>query len=115
MQTEKRLHAAVMTEHLLAAPYPYRFAQLLNVLGRMLRNWSFSMPKRSAGSCTFVTACRRLFRPARSRACKSNRSTLRERPGQPSLTSTSRRHSPETTAEFDFCLLSRSSKTCWLP
>lgn len=37
MQTEKRLHAAVMTEHLLAAVYPYRFAQLLNVLGRMLR------------------------------------------------------------------------------
>lgn len=37
MQTEKRQHAAVMIEHLLAAPYRYRFAQLLNILVRMLR------------------------------------------------------------------------------
>lgn len=59
MQTEKRLHAAVMTEHLLAAPYPYRFAQLLNVLGTDAAPTGHSlMPKRSAGSCTFVRACR---------------------------------------------------------
>jgi len=37
MQTTKREHAAVMTERLLAAPYRYSFAQLLNVLVRMLR------------------------------------------------------------------------------
>jgi type VI secretion system protein ImpH len=37
MQTEKRQHAAVLTEHLRAAPYRYRFAQLLNLLVRMLR------------------------------------------------------------------------------
>jgi hypothetical protein len=49
MQTEKRLHAAVMTEHLLAAPYRYRFAQLLIVLGRMLRNWSFLCPSVQPG------------------------------------------------------------------
>ena len=37
MQTEKRQHAAVMIERLLAAPYQYRFAKLLNILVRMLR------------------------------------------------------------------------------
>lgn len=37
MQTEKRQHAAVMTEQLRAAPYRYRFAQLLNILVRLLR------------------------------------------------------------------------------
>jgi type VI secretion system protein ImpH len=37
MQTEKRQHAAVMIERLRAAPYQYRFAQLLNILVRMLR------------------------------------------------------------------------------
>lgn len=37
MQTEKRQHAAVMIEPLLAAPYRYQFAQLLNILVRMLR------------------------------------------------------------------------------
>jgi len=37
MHTEKRQHAAVLTEHLRAAPYRYRFAQLLNILVRMLR------------------------------------------------------------------------------
>lgn len=37
MQTSKRQHAALMIEPLLAAPYRYRFAQLLNVLVRMLR------------------------------------------------------------------------------
>ena len=37
MQTEKRQHAAVMIAHLRAAPYRYRFAQLLNILVRMLR------------------------------------------------------------------------------
>jgi type VI secretion system protein ImpH len=37
MQTTKREHAAVMIERLLAAPYRYRFAQLLNILVRMLR------------------------------------------------------------------------------
>ena len=37
MHTEKRQHAAVLTEHLPAAPYRYRFAQLLNILVRMLR------------------------------------------------------------------------------
>ena len=37
MHTEKRQHAAVMIEHLRAAPYRYRFAQLLNILVRMLR------------------------------------------------------------------------------
>lgn len=37
MQTTKRQHAAVMIERLLAAPYQYRFAQLLNILVRMLR------------------------------------------------------------------------------
>lgn len=37
MQTEKRQHAAVLIAHLRAAPYRYRFAQLLNILVRMLR------------------------------------------------------------------------------
>jgi type VI secretion system protein ImpH len=37
MPTEKRQHAAVLIEHLRAAPYRYRFAQLLNILVRMLR------------------------------------------------------------------------------
>jgi len=37
MHTEKRQHAAVMIEHLRAAPYRYRFTQLLNILVRMLR------------------------------------------------------------------------------
>jgi type VI secretion system protein ImpH len=37
MQTEKRQHAAVMIQRLLAAPYRYRFAQLLNILVRTLR------------------------------------------------------------------------------
>jgi type VI secretion system protein ImpH len=37
MQTEKRRHASVLTEHLRIAPYRYRFAQLLNLLVRMLR------------------------------------------------------------------------------
>jgi type VI secretion system protein ImpH len=37
MQTAKRQHAAVMIERLLAAPYRYQFAQLLNILVRMLR------------------------------------------------------------------------------
>ena len=37
MQTEKRQHAAVMIQPLLDAPYRYRFAQLLNILVRMLR------------------------------------------------------------------------------
>jgi type VI secretion system protein ImpH len=37
MQTEKRQHAAVMIESMLAAPYRYQFAQLLNILVRMLR------------------------------------------------------------------------------
>lgn len=37
MQTEKRQHAAVLIEHLRAAPYRYRFAQLVNILVRMLR------------------------------------------------------------------------------
>ena len=42
MQTEKRLHAAVMIDRLVAAPYRYRFAQLLNVLVRMLRQQGMS-------------------------------------------------------------------------
>jgi type VI secretion system protein ImpH len=37
MHTEKRQHAAVMIAHLRAAPYRYQFAQLLNILVRMLR------------------------------------------------------------------------------
>lgn len=37
MQTEKRQHAAVMIAPLLAAPYRYQFAQLLNILVRILR------------------------------------------------------------------------------
>ena len=37
MQTTKREHDAVMIERLLAAPHRYRFAQLLNILVRMLR------------------------------------------------------------------------------
>ena len=37
MHTAKRQHAAVMIEHLRAAPQRYRFAQLLNILVRMLR------------------------------------------------------------------------------
>jgi len=37
MHTEKRQHAAGMIEHLRAAPQRYRFAQLLNILVRMLR------------------------------------------------------------------------------
>lgn len=37
MQTTKREHAAVMIERLRAAPYRYRFAQLLNILVRILR------------------------------------------------------------------------------
>lgn len=42
MQTSKRQHAALMIEHLLAAPHRYRFAQLLNVLVRMLRQQGIS-------------------------------------------------------------------------
>ena len=37
MQTEKRQHAAVMIQSLAATSYRYRFAQLLNILVRMLR------------------------------------------------------------------------------
>jgi len=37
MQTTKRQHAALMIEPLLATPYRYRFAQLLNILLRTLR------------------------------------------------------------------------------
>ena len=37
MQTTQRQHAALLIEPLLAAPYRYRFAQLLNILVRMLR------------------------------------------------------------------------------
>jgi type VI secretion system protein ImpH len=37
MQTTKRQHAAVLIEPLLAAPYRYQFAQLLNILVRLLR------------------------------------------------------------------------------
>jgi type VI secretion system protein ImpH len=37
MQTAKRQHAALMIQPLLDAPYRYRFAQLLNILVRMLR------------------------------------------------------------------------------
>jgi len=37
MQTTKRQHAALMIEPLLAAPHRYQFAQLLNILVRMLR------------------------------------------------------------------------------
>jgi type VI secretion system protein ImpH len=37
MQTAKREHAAVMMQRLAAAPCRYRFAQLLNILVRMLR------------------------------------------------------------------------------
>jgi type VI secretion system protein ImpH len=37
MQTTKRQHGAVLIEPLLAAPYRYQFAQLLNILVRMLR------------------------------------------------------------------------------
>jgi type VI secretion system protein ImpH len=37
MHTEKRQHAAVIIAHLRAAPYRYRFAQLLNILVRILR------------------------------------------------------------------------------
>jgi type VI secretion system protein ImpH len=37
MQTANRQHDAVMIQRLVAAPYRYRFAQLLNVLVRMLR------------------------------------------------------------------------------
>ena len=36
MQTAKRQHASVMIQHLLDAPYRYRFAQLLNILVRTL-------------------------------------------------------------------------------
>ena len=42
MQTTKREHDAVMIERLLAAPYRYRFAQLLNILVRMLRRQGIS-------------------------------------------------------------------------
>jgi type VI secretion system protein ImpH len=45
MQTEKRQHAAVLTEHLRAAPYRYRFAQLLNLLVRMLRQQGIPYPQ----------------------------------------------------------------------
>jgi type VI secretion system protein ImpH len=37
MQTTKRQHGAVLIEPLLAAPYRYQFAQLLNILVRTLR------------------------------------------------------------------------------
>lgn len=37
MQTAKRQHGPVMMQRLLAAPHRYRFAQLLNILVRMLR------------------------------------------------------------------------------
>ena len=37
MQTTQRQHAALMIERLRAAPYRYQFAQLLNILVRMLR------------------------------------------------------------------------------
>lgn len=42
MQTEKRQHAAVMIEPLLAAPYRYQFTQLLNILVRLLRQQGVS-------------------------------------------------------------------------
>lgn len=42
MQTTKREHDAVMIERLLAAPYRYRFAQLLNILVRILRQQGIS-------------------------------------------------------------------------
>jgi type VI secretion system protein ImpH len=45
MQTEKRQHAAVLTEHLRAAPYRYRFAQLLNLLVRILRQQGIPYPQ----------------------------------------------------------------------
>jgi type VI secretion system protein ImpH len=45
MQTEKRQHAAVMIEHLREAPYRYRFAQLLNLLVRMLRQQGIPYPQ----------------------------------------------------------------------
>jgi len=45
MQTEKRQHAAVLTEHLCAAPYRYRFAQLLNLLVRILRQQGIPYPQ----------------------------------------------------------------------
>jgi len=45
MQTEKWQHAAVLTEHLRAAPYRYRFAQLLNLLVRMLRQQGIPYPQ----------------------------------------------------------------------
>jgi type VI secretion system protein ImpH len=37
MQTTQRQHAALLIEPLVAAPYRYRFTQLLNILVRMLR------------------------------------------------------------------------------
>jgi type VI secretion system protein ImpH len=45
MHTEKREHAAVLTEHLRAAPYRYRFAQLLNLLVRMLHQQGILYPQ----------------------------------------------------------------------
>jgi type VI secretion system protein ImpH len=45
MQTTKREHAAVMIERLLASPYRYRFAQLLNILVRILRQQGIPYPQ----------------------------------------------------------------------
>jgi type VI secretion system protein ImpH len=45
MQTEKRQHAAVLIEPLLAAPYRYQFAQLLNILVRVLRQQGIPYPQ----------------------------------------------------------------------
>jgi type VI secretion system protein ImpH len=45
MHTEKRQHVAVLTEHLSAAPYRYRFAQLLNLLVRMLHQQGILYPQ----------------------------------------------------------------------
>ena len=45
MQTTQRQHAALLIEPLLAAPYRYRFAQLLNILVRMLRQQGIPYPQ----------------------------------------------------------------------
>jgi hypothetical protein len=66
-----------MIEHLLAAPYQYRFAQLMNILVRMLRQQGIPS-----------------YPPAHATDIHCHSAT------------------PETTAEFDFCFLSTSPKTC---
>jgi type VI secretion system protein ImpH len=45
MQTTQRQHVALLIEPLLAAPYRYRFAQLLNILVRMLRQQGIPYPQ----------------------------------------------------------------------